>query len=66
MLLTGIINIAPQYGDTMLEVGSSPNSYVNQLVMCTLETLFDFLVDLGRAVSFAVSDMRIKGSSPIE
>ena len=61
VLLRGIVNIAPQYGDTVREIGPSPNGHVNQFAVCAQNTLFDFRVDLGRAVVFAVSDIRIKG-----
>ena len=56
VLLRGIVNIAPQNCNTVLKVRSSPNSHVNQFAMCTQDTLFYLRVDLGRAVSFPVSD----------
>ena len=51
VLLRGIVNIAPQYGDTVREIRSSPNSHMNQLPMCAQDAFFDFLIDFGRAVN---------------
>ena len=60
VLLGRIVNIAPQHGDTVREIRSSPDSHVNQFAMRAQYALLDFCVDFGRAVGFAVSDIRVK------
>ena len=60
VLLGRIVNTAPQHGDTVREIRSSPNSHMNQLPMCAQDAFFDFLIDFGRTVIFAVSDIGIE------